>query len=467
MKAKPWLIGCLFFSTLILQVHTQQRRVHHFPQRHLGTQQLQIANFSTTPPEQAPAYAGDHILVKFNPMVSPQSIRDTLDTYNIPSYRYIPVVDLYRVDIPPGTSVEEMIYVWSQNAWVEEARPDFTARIAVTPNDEFFNRQYALSNTGQQIPVPGSPTGKASADISATTAWEETKGNENVVIAVIDTGVDLNHIDLKNKIVSPGRDFVNDDFDATDDNGHGTFVAAIAAAETNNNEGIAGVAWACKILPVKTMDEEGDGFYSDVIDGIIWAVDNGAHVINLSLGGGEPDTALEQAVTYAVQNGAVVVAASGNDSGAGVLYPAKYDQWTLAVAATDFNDIRPEWSNYGPEVDVAAPGEYIISAVPTWFFGPGSIPYGIGGGTSYSTPHVAGMAALIISHKPWLLGIDPSTAPWIPNPAQASTGVQNIMKIIRYTSEDVNSSDHPGQDEFIGYGRINLATALVPIQIKN
>jgi subtilisin family serine protease len=466
MKAKPWILGCLILSILIPQIHTQQRRVFHHPQRGLRHQQLQIVNFKTSPPEQGPSYARGHILVKFNSMVSGQSIHDTMDAYDIPDYRYIPVVYLYRVDLPEGTSVEEMIQVWRQNAWVEEARPDFTARIAATPNDEFFDRQYALSNSGQQIPVPGSPTGKASADISATTAWEESKGNENVIIAVIDTGVDLNHIDLKNKIVSPGRDFVNDDFDATDDNGHGTFVAAIAAAETDNREGVAGVAWDCRILPVKSMDEDGDGFYSDVIDGIIWAVDNGAHVINLSLGGGEPDTALEQALQYAVEKGAVVVAASGNDSGAGVLYPAKYDRWALAVAATDFNDLRPEWSNFGPEVDVAAPGEFIISAVPTWFFGPGSIPYGIGGGTSYSTPHVAGMAALIISHKPWLLGIDTSTVPWIPNPALASAGVQDIMKIIRYTSEDVNASDHPGQDEFIGYGRINMATALVPIQIK-
>lgn len=449
MKAKHLWMGSMFLVALMLQANSQQFRSRRRPilRWKPQTQTVQAVDFKTQKDTPGPEYATGHILVRFKPTVSRQSISHTLKTYGSPSYRRIPGVDLYRVDIPEESSVEEMLYVWNQNALVENARPDHVAHIAVTPNDTFFKDQYALSNTGQAIPVPGSPSGKASADISATSAWEETKGDDTVVIAVIDTGVDLDHPDLKNKIVSPGKDFVNDDDDASDDNGHGTFVAAIAAAETNNDEGIAGVAWNCKLLPIKAMDKEGDGYYSDVIAGIIWAYENGADVINLSLGGGSPDTDLEAALLGAVQAGAVVVAASGNDDGAGVLYPAKYDQYVLAVAATDYNDVRPAWSNYGPEVDVAAPGESIISAVPTWYFGAGSLPYGVGGGTSFATPFVAGMTALIMSAKPWMSSAD-------------------IMKVIKYTADDVNSAEYPGNDEYIGYGRINMATALVPIQIK-
>ena len=449
MKAKYLWIGSLIFVGLMLQAHSQQFRARRRPILRWGPQPqgVQAVDFKADREQGGAEYATGHILVKFKPTVSRQSITHALRTYGSTSHRRIPGVDLYRVDIPEDSSVEEMLYVWNQNALVENARPDYVAHIAVTPNDTFFKDQYALSNTGQAIPVPGSPSGKASADISATTAWEETKGDETIVIAVIDTGVDLDHPDLRNKIVSPGKDFVNEDDDASDDNGHGTFVAAIAAAETNNGEGIAGVAWNCKLLPIKAMDQDGDGYYSDVIASIIWAYENGADVINLSLGGGSPDVDLEAALQGAVQAGAVVVAASGNDDGAGVLYPAKYDQYVLAVAATDYNDERPAWSNYGPEVDVAAPGESIISAVPTWYFGTGSIPYGTGGGTSFACPFAAGMAALIKSAKPWLAPTD-------------------IMKIIRYSADDVNAAEYPGHDEFIGYGRINLATALVPIQIK-
>jgi subtilisin family serine protease len=239
---------------------------------------------------------------------------------------------------------------------------------------------------------------------------------------------------------------VNDDFDADDDNGHGTHVAGIAAAETNNTEGSAGVGWDCMILPVKVMDSEGSGYYSWIIEGIRWATDNGAHVINLSLGGEADATSLEAAIAYAVSKGTVCVASAGND-GNSVLYPAAYDN-CLAVAATDNTDNRPDWSNPGPEIDVAAPGDAVLSCVPTWFFGEDSFPYAFGFGTSMAAPHVAGLAALIKDLKPWL-------------------SVSEIMDIIRFTADDVNSAANPGKDDLIGYGRINMEKALVPIIIAS
>lgn len=395
-------------------------------------------------------YVPDQILIKFKPTLSELLIEITLAAYQTKKINRIPRLNIYQLQIPRDLTVEEMVYIMNQNPDVEYAEPNYIVYIAETPNDFYFQYQYALYNSGQSIGIPGSPQGKARADIKATAAWEETKGEEEVIIAVIDSGVDLLHPDLENKILSSGRDFFNDDFDATDDNGHGTHVAGIAAAESNNNEGIAGVAWNCKILPIKIVDEEGYGDHYSLIEGITYAADNGADVINLSVGGEFPSQILEDVLIYAYEKDIVIVAAVGNEGGA-VWYPAAYDDYCLAVAATDYDDIRVDWSNFGPEVDVAAPGERIISLVPTWY--PSSIwedfelpPYGYGFGTSMAAPHVSGFAALIKSVKPWLTAAE-------------------IMNIIRYSADDTNKEDYPGNDEFIGYGRINMEKALVPIKI--
>ncbi|GAG87547.1 unnamed protein product, partial [marine sediment metagenome] len=162
-----------------------------------------------------------------------------------------------------------------------------------------------------------------------------------IIIAILDTGVDMLHPDLDEKIHSSGYDFVNDDSDATDDEGHGTHVAGIAAAETHNDEGIAGVAWNCKILPVKVLDSLGLGEIGKLADAIIWAADNGADVMNLSLGIPIESLVLENAIKYAYDKDVVIVAAAGNYDpiwGSDVWYPAAYDDYCLAVAATDYND---------------------------------------------------------------------------------------------------------------------------------
>ncbi|UCC41178.1 MAG: peptidase S8 [Candidatus Aminicenantes bacterium] len=416
------------------------------PKRHLRHKEIRILNKGQPYRSKGMRYAPDQILVKFKASISEQNIKATIAAYQTKKIKRIPRINIYQLQIPKGENVEDVLYVMSRNPDIEYATPNYIAYIAVTPNDTFFDWQYALYNSSQTIGVPGSPQGKERADIKATSAWGETKGDEEVLIAVLDTGVDLEHPDLKNKIYSSGRDFVNEDFDATDDNGHGTHVAGIAAAETNNNEGIAGVAWNCKILPIKVIEADGEGYYSWIIEGIIWAVDNGADVINISAGGDVHEQSLQGAVQYAFNNGVIVAAASGND-GSSVLYPAAYDDYCLAVAASDYNDLIPDWSNFGPEIDVAAPGERIIGPVPTWFWGPDSIPYAYGFGTSLSTPHVAGLSALLKSIKPWLTASE-------------------IMNIIRYSADDINESEYPGTDDFIGYGRINMEKALVPIKIK-
>jgi len=400
---------------------------------------------------EGPPYRPDEVLVKFKPTISDQTIKATITDYQCKKLKRIPRINVYKIQIQNNLSVEETLFALKRNPDVEYAEPNYIAYIAETPNDSLFDYQYALYNSGQDIGPPGSPQGEERADIKATSTWEETKGDEDIIIAILDTGVDLNHPDLNDKIYSSGYDFVNDDADATDDNAHGTHVAGIAAAETHNSEGIAGVAWNCKILPVKVLDALGLGYSYDVADGIIWAADNGADVMNISLGLPIESLFLEDAVKYAYDKDIVIVAAAGNYEpweSSDVWYPAAYDDYCLAVAATDYNDLRPSWSSFGPEVDVAAPGARIISAVPTWLWGPDYIPYAWGDGTSMAAPHVAGLAALIKSVKPSL------------------TAAQ-IMNVIRYSADDVNFVNNLGVDNYIGYGRINSAKALVPTVIKS
>jgi thermitase len=399
-----------------------------------------------------PRFHPEQVLVKFKDSISEEMVEAAISAYRAKKLKRIPGLNIYKLQIPEGTSVEEMVYVLSMNPDVEFAEPNYVVHITAWPNDTYFLYQYALNNTGQAIGLSG-PEGKSGADIKAMAGWEETKGEKETIIAIIDTGVDIDHPDIKNKIKSLGKDFVNDDDIATDDHGHGTHVAGIAAADTNNSEGIAGVAWNCKVLPVKVIDQNGSGYEDDLINGIKWAADNGADVINLSLGLDTPASALEAVLKYAYDKNIVIVAAAGNEGGA-VLYPAAYDDYCLAVAATNYDDERVsfantngDWeSNYGPEVDVAAPGERVLSLWPVSLTPSGYFPYVFLDGTSMATPHVTGLAALIKSIKPHLTASE-------------------IMNIIRYAADDINSSSYSGKDDYLGYGRINMEKALVPIII--
>jgi thermitase len=401
-----------------------------------------------SPPAVGAPFVPGQVLVKFRADVPIAHQVFFLQSYGSRVIRRLPDLETYQLRLPEGTSVEEAVAAWSANPNVEYAEPNYIVRAAATPNDPLFNQQWALSNPGGTLPLPGSPIGKLGADIKATAGWEETKGSDGIVIAVLDTGVDLLHPDLKDKMYSNGRDFVNDDLDASDDNGHGTVVAGIAGAETNNSEGIAGVAWDCKILPVKVLDKDGVGTVDVVSDGIMWAADqsaNGVRVINISWGLDVPSNTLRDAVEYAYGKDVVIVAAAGSNGGP-VEFPAAYENYVLAVAATDYSDTRYDLSNTGAEVDVAAPGVDVMSTVPRGYYGPGSIDYGFWTGTSVAAPHVAGLAALIAGLKPFLT-------------------VDDIMNVIRFSADDVNATLYPGKDEFVGYGRIDMEKALVPLVI--
>jgi YD repeat-containing protein len=338
----------------------------------------------------------------------------------------LPRTEVYRLQIPAGKNVDEMLTLYRQESSVEYAEANYEIKALAVPNDPFFSQQWGLQNTGQTGGTPG-------ADIHAPEAWDVEKGSSSLVIAVIDTGCDLTHPDLAGKFVS-GHDFVNNDSDPSDDNGHGTFCAGIAAAVTDNTVGIAGVSCGSKIMPVKVLDATGTGNYFTLADGIIHAADNGASVINLSLGGDTPNTTLEEAMKYAYAKGVVICAAAGNSGASGVAYPAAYTQYCLAVAATDNNDQRASFSSCGPEVDIAAPGVNIHS---TYKDG----TYKTASGTSASTPFVSGLAALLLSHDSTL------------TPGQVEWQIQA-------TCDDVNATTYPGGDNYLGAGRINAARAL-------
>ena len=210
-----------------------------------------------------------------------------------------------------------------------------------------------------------------------------------LVVAVLDTGVDASHPDLAGRVL-PGWDSMDAQGDGRrDPNGHGTHVAGILGAEAGNDEGIAGVAPGVQILPVRVLDASGNGDDDELALGIIWAVDNGADILNLSIGGAVPSTLLEGAIDHALANGVLVVVAAGNDGATGNApsYPAAYPQ-VLAVSSTDSSDRRSIFSNTGSYVDIAAPGSWIVS---TW---PGG-RYQTSSGTSMAAPFVAGSAALL------------------------------------------------------------------------
>jgi len=239
--------------------------------------------------------------------------------------------------------------------------------------------------------------------------------------------VDYAHPDLAGKLTS-GYDFVNNDDIAQDDNGHGTHVAGIAAASTNNATGVAGVSWGARIMPVKVLNASGGGSYANTADGVIWAVDHGAQVINLSLGGTGPSALLEDAINYAHIRGAVVVAAAGNTGNNFVLYPARYPN-VIAVARTNSAN-NWDGSSFGPEVDLSAPGTLIFSTVVGG--------YDYNSGSSMSTGFVSGLAAILI-------GISGNGSPGV------------IKSQMESTALDI---EFAGWDEYTGAGLIQMDAAI-------
>lgn len=317
---------------------------------------------------------------------------------------------------------EQLIQYFRQKWNIEYAEPHYLYMTNETYGT--FNEEEIIPNdalySDYQWNLPSIETEKG---------WKVSKGNDQVIVAVLDTGVQSNHPDLKGKLLQ-GTNLVNEETDPDDDVGHGTHVAGIIGASVNNGEGVAGVSWYNKIMPVKVLDNSGSGSTYTVAKGIIWATDHGAKVINMSLGNYAQADFLHDAIKYAYEHDVVLVAASGNDNTDRPGYPAAYPE-VFAVAATDSNKQKASFSNYGDYIDAAAPGDGIASTYP------GS-QYAALSGTSMASPHVAALAGLIRSVNPDLKNTE-------------------VMDIMRNSAIDLGAK---GKDDYFGYGEIDVDKAL-------
>jgi thermitase len=319
-------------------------------------------------PASVSDFSSQQILVKFKPGTSLPEVAEIHRQLGGQVKETIPGIGVQVVTVPKG-QVMAKVKAYSSNAKVAYAEPDFVAQTVGNPDDPGFGNQWGM------------------VKIQAPEAWAVTTGSSSINIAILDTGVDLDHPDLANKLISN----INFSSSATVDDvyGHGTHVAGIVAASTDNSIGVAGLGYRSSLMNVKVLGDDGLGYDSWIAQGIIWAADNGAEVINLSLGSPEPGSTLEAAVNYAWSKGVVIVAAAGNNGSTSPFYPAYYAN-CIAAAATDSSDSLASFSNRGDWVDVAAPGVSIYSTLI-------NNGYGYKSGTSMASPHVAGLAALVFT----------------------------------------------------------------------
>lgn len=403
----------------------------------------------------------DRVIVKFKKGTLANSMAGVHAKFHTKSMRRLEALSAEVVDLPGKRSpkdLEALVEQYRQDPNVEYAEIDGIATVLDESSDIEPPEPAAAGPESEEVMTRGverdimtaglgSVTGIEATAIAALTddsqynqlwglkkimanyAWRYQVGSSRVLVAVVDTGVDYTHEDLAGTVIN-GWDFVNNDADARDDHGHGTHVAGTIAATINNNKGIAGVSPNVQILAVKVLSASGSGSWSGVANGIVYAANRGAKVINLSLGGGASLT-VKAAVDYAWSKGALVACAAGNSGPQQPIYPAAYPS-CLAVGATDQNDQRASFSNYAPE-GVAAPGVLILSTFP-------GNQYRSWNGTSMATPHVAGVAALIFS-----------------NDSYHRTNVR-VRQILTTTTQDIGA---PGKDPIFGYGRINAWRAVL------
>ncbi|MDP3987984.1 MAG: S8 family peptidase [Candidatus Levybacteria bacterium] len=322
-------------------------------------------------------FAEDEIIVKLKPNIAQNRLGELNWKLGNRISQKLLLPQTFTIKVPKS-KVSQFIQIYEKNSLIEYAEPNYRAYALEIPNDTYFSNQWGV------------------AKVQAPQAFDLTHGLSSVKIAIVDTGIDKDHEDLAAKTVAR----VNFTGSQNDDDiyGHGTHVAGIAAAITNNSLGVAGLGYEASLASVKVLDDSGSGYYSWVANGIIWAADNGVKVINLSLGGSSSSRTLQNAVNYAWNKGVVLACAAGNSGNSSRTYPGYYSN-CIATAATDSNDQKASWSSYGSWVDVAAPGVNIFSTMPNHPNSIGILNYGYLSGTSMATPHVAGLAGLLFGYN--------------------------------------------------------------------
>lgn len=374
-------------------------------------------------------YVPGELLVRFRPGLNPEglatsdqvgaaALQSLLQRYQVTTIeRLLPesgatavgLERIYKLALAPEADLLAFLAALSAEQTVEFAEPNYiyytqvqvtspapageiavrASQPVVTPSDRLFAQQWALYN-GRTANSP------PRIDIHAPEAWTMTTGAADILIAVLDSGIDYTHEELNNGRIRTDidKDYVNNDDDAMDDAGHGTHVAGTIAAASNNGIGVSGVLWQAQLLPLKVCNATGACSMDAIVSALQYAADQGARIINMSLSGSGCSSTLEAAIDYAYfEQGAVIVAAAGNEN-ALVGYPAAYEP-VIAVGALDRHGQRAYFSNYGDALDLVAPGVRIFSTVP-------NNGYDTFSGTSMATPHVTGVAGLLLAQHPTL-----------------------------------------------------------------
>lgn len=357
----------------------------------------------------APEFVRGRVLVQFRANTLAIKRRNLVAEAGGRDTGVLPSTGVHVIELPEGADEPAMVTALQSRPEVEFAELDRVVPPAeVIPNDPWYtNWEWHLRK------------------IQGPTAWSTTVGDTDVVIAVLDTGVDGTHEDLASKMV-PGWNIYSNNSDTRDVNGHGTLVAGTVAASSNNGVGVAAVAWGCRIMPVRVSDTSGYAYFSTMASGLTWAADHGARVANLSYRASTSST-VANAAQYFQSRGGVVTVAAGNE---GAFESSPDNPYVLTVSGTDSRDLLYAWSNTGNNVDVAAPG-----SAYTTVRGAG---YSAASGTSIAAPIVAGIAALLFSANPALTG-------------------DEVQTLIKQSSDDVGPA---GWDTGFGWGRVNAAHAV-------
>lgn len=408
---------------------------------------------SQTGAADLPPHAPDHILIKFRPQATTLARRVAdlprlVQALDLPAGCRIaetvftrlcreaanvapainPAINYGRflyLHLPPDLEPSACAAQLADHPLLEYAEIDAIATGAsVVPNDPAFTNgsQWYLTNTLH--------TGASvRADSHIPEAWHYTTGSSNVIVAVLDSGITPALAEFAGRLV-PGYDFVNGDTNPVDDHGHGTWVTSVLAANTSNGLGMAGVDWHCRIMPIKVLNATNEGTYSDITQGIEFAVSNGAKIINMSLGGAPSDFTLAQAIVDAIATGLVCITVTHNDGTNVIRFPGRMPE-TITVGATDKWDERASFSNFGQEIDIVAPGKSIPTIQTN-----GSI--GFVNGTSFSCPQVAGVAALLAALQPDIHN-------------------ERVRSLLIAAADDQvgPTNDVPGFDHEYGWGRLN------------
>lgn len=382
------------------------------------------------------SYAPGELIVKFKPGVGQDLVGGIAARLGGSVKKQLLMADYWLLSVPETSDLTEAVTILSHEPSVERAELNRNRNAHFIPDDPLYRYQWHLP----QIQMPQ--------------AWDLSRGR-GVIVAILDTGIAFEDrgnykqaSDLVNTHFVKGWDFVNNDAYPNDDHGHGTHIAGTIAQSTGNGQGVAGIAYEASIMPVKVLDFTGSGWDTIVSDGMKWAVDNGAKVINLSLGGGFPSGILEETINYAYSKGVVVVASSGNSAGP-VEYPAAYDK-AIAVGAIRYDALYSYYSNFGTPLDIVAPGGDLRvdqnadgnpDGVLQQTFAPrtpAKFDYLPLQGTSMATAHVSGVAALLIS-------------------AGVATDPDAIRQSLQWTARDLGPV---GWDQHYGYGLIQAYDAL-------